>query len=215
MPKPYETFAIGAEFRTNKGGCCTLSTPARAEIKEADEEFWRWIFREKDGPNHPVRISNGGKAQTRLRRMVIVAGSLPGDGKKDRLLQIPSGVEFIFVPADNFVCTVADGDGPNDQDLINNANSDIHGGSGKVSVDGKPQTVDLLEPHLFTLNIRECIAGTGKNRMGEGCTKGTPPGETRAAAACHYAIIRADTLKSGNIIEINGRGNIDVTYKVD
>ncbi len=192
-----------------------MSSPAPDEIKEADEEFWRWIFRENDGPNHPLKISNGGKAQTRLRRMLIVAGSLPDNGKKERSLQIPGGVDFIFVPADNVVCTVADGDGPADQDLINNTDKDIRGGSGKVSVNGNPQTVDLLEPHLFTVNIQECISGTGKNKMGEGCTKGTPPRQTRAAAACHYAIIRADTLKSGDTITVNGRGNIDVTYKVD
>lgn len=192
-----------------------MSAPARDEIKGADEEFWHWIFREKDSPNHPLKISDGGKAQTQLRRMLIVAGSLPGQRKKERSLQIPGGIEFIFVPADNFVCTVADGDGPNDEDLINNANSDIRGGSGKVSVNGKAQTVDLLEPHLLTLNIQECIAETGKNRVGEGCTKGTPPRETRAAAACHYAILRADTLKSGDLIGINGRGNIDVTYRVE
>ena len=190
-----------------------MSAYAGDKIKQAHEEFWRWVFREHDGPNHPLKISNGGKSQTVHQGMLILAGSLQRDGKKERSLQIPGGVESIFVPADNVVCTVADDDGPNDPDLINNANNDIRGGSGKVSVNGKPQTVDLLEPHLFTLNITECIAGTGKNKMGEGCTKGMAPGPTKAAGACHYAIINADSLKSGDVIAINGR-YIDVTYNV-
>jgi hypothetical protein len=193
-------------------------------VKEADKEFWSWIFRENDGPNHPLKISNGGKAQIQHGRMLIVAGSLQGHGKKERSLRIPAGIDFIFVPADNIVCTEADTDGNTDQDLINNANNEISGGTGKVLVNRNPQRVDLLEPHVYRLNIQNCIAGTGKNGMGEGCTKGTPPGETRAASACQYAIISANALKplskrrfrmSGDIIRITGRGDIDVTYKVD
>jgi hypothetical protein len=183
------------------------------QIKAADERFWSWIFRDDDGPNHPLKVSGGGEAQERFGNMLMVAGSLQNDGKKDRSLRIPDDIESIFFPADNVVCTQADGDGPSDQDLINNANNDIRGGTGNVSVNGKRQRVDLLDPHLFTVDIQKCINGTGRNGRGEGCTTGTPPRQTRAAAACHYAIISARDLKNGDRIEISGRG-IGVTYTV-
>jgi hypothetical protein len=194
-----------------------LSSADLNELKEADEEFWRWIFRKNNGPNHPLEISNGGKAQTQFRSILIVAGSLPGVGPKNRSLQIPAGIESIFVPADNCVYTEADSDGSG-QELIDKANSDMAKGTGNVSVNGKAQTVELLSGHPFSLNIQQCIDGTGKSKNGEGCKNGTPPRETReAAAACHYAIIRANTLKSGDIIRITGRKgeDVDVTYNVE
>jgi hypothetical protein len=196
-----------------------LSLPTPNEIKEVDEEFWRWIFRENDGPNHPLKISNGGKAQTQFRRILIIAGSLPGEGPKDRSLQIPAGIEFIFVPADNCVYTEADSDGRG-QKLIDDADKDMAKGTGNVSVNGNNQPLEPPLPgHSFSppLDIQQCITGTGKAKNGEGCTKGIPPGRTEAAAACHYAIIRANTLKSGDIIRIAGRkgeGIDGVTYTV-
>jgi hypothetical protein len=186
------------------------------QIKTADERFWSWIFREDDGPNHPLKISNGGDAQERIGNMLILAGSLQDDGKKDRTLRIPAGIESIFVLPDNVLCTKADGDGASDQDLMKKADVDIREGKGKVkvSLNDKPQTVDLLKPHSFTLNIQKVIDGTGKNRKGEGTLpNGNPPGQTRAVAACYYAIIPADSLKPGDVIKISGRG-INVTYTV-
>lgn len=193
-----------------------MSSPKKTEIEEANEEFWRWIFREKDGPNHPLEISNGGKAQTQFHSILIVAGSLPDGGPKNRSLEIPGGVESVFVPSDNCVYTEVDSDGSG-QELIDKANNDMAKGNGNVSVNGKSQTVELLSAHTFSLNIQRCINGTGKAKKGEGCKNGTPPKETRgAAAACHYSIIRANTLKSGDIIRITGRKGeaIDVTYNV-
>jgi hypothetical protein len=193
-----------------------LSSSELNEIKEADEEFWRWIFRENDGPNHPLEISNDGKAQTQFRSILIVAGSLPGDGPKNRSLEIPASLESIFVPSDNCVYTEADSDGSG-QELIDKANSDMAKGTGNVSVNGEAQTVELLSAHPFSLDIQHCINGTGKTKKGEGCENGTPPHETMgAAAACHFAIIPAHTLKSGDIVRITGRKgeDIDVTYYV-
>jgi hypothetical protein len=192
-----------------------LSSPAPNEIK-AHEKFLSWIFSVDDGPNHPLKVSDGGEAQKQFGNMIIVAGSLQGSGKKDRSLRIPAGIESIFVPVDDIVCTEADGDGHGDQDLIKKAHDDISDGKGKakVSVNDKSQTVDLLEPQSFTLDIQKVIDGTGKKGKGEGTLpNGDPPGQTRAAAACYYAIIPANTLKTGDRIEITGRG-INVTYNV-
>lgn len=54
-----------------------------------------------------MKISSGDEAQEQFGNLLIIAGSLPGDEIKDRSLQLPSGIEFIFVPADNFVDTLA------------------------------------------------------------------------------------------------------------
>lgn len=186
------------------------------QIKAADERFWSWIFRQDDGPNHPLKVSNGEEAQEQFGNIVIVAGSLQRDGKKDRSLRIAAGAEFIFVPADNFLCTEADGGGSTDHDLIDVANDDIGGGAGiaEVSVNGDRQRVDFLEPHLFTLDIERAISGTGKLARGEGMSKGRElPVRTRAAAACYYAIIPANKLKKGDRIEITGR-DVKVNYTV-
>ena len=186
------------------------------QIKEAHERFWSWIFSKDDGPNHPLKISNGGEAQERIGNMLILAGSLQGDGKKDRSLRIPTGIESIFVLADDIVCTEADGDGATDQDLMKKAEEDTSQAEGKVevSLNDNPQTVDLLKPHSFTLDIQKVIDGTGNNKKGEGTLpNGNPPGQTRAAAACYYAIIPANALKAGDVITVTGRG-IDVTYTV-
>jgi hypothetical protein len=193
-----------------------LSLTDSKQIKEAHERFLSWIFSTDDGSNHPLKISNGGEAQDRIGNMLILPGSLQGDEKKDRSLKIPAGIESIFVLADDIVCTEADGDGANDQDLMKKADEDISEGKGKVkvSLNGNPQAVDLLKPHSFTLDIQKVIDGTGNNRKGEGTLpNGNPPGQTRAAAACYYAIIPADSLKAGDSIEISGRG-INVTYIV-
>ena len=186
------------------------------QIKEAHERFWSWIFSKDDGPNHPLKISNGGEAQERIGNMLILTGSLQGDGKKDRSLRIPTGIESIFVLADDIVCTEADGDGATDQDLMKKAEEDTSQAEGKVevSLNDNPQTVDLLKPHSFTLDIQKVIDGTGNNKKGEGTLpNGNPPGQTRAAAACYYAIIPANALKAGDVITVTGRG-IDVTYTV-
>jgi hypothetical protein len=190
------------------------------QIKAADERFWSWIFGEDDGPNHPLKVSNGGEAQKQFGNILIVAGSLQRDKTKDktndRSLRIPAGAEFVFVPADNFVCTEADGGGSTDQDLIKLAEEDISGGAGKagVSVNGNLQTVELLQPHMFTLDIQKAISGTGKSARGEGTSGDSqPPLQTRAAAACYYAIIPAKSLKKGDRIEITGR-DIKVNYTV-
>lgn len=193
-----------------------MSSADPEQIKAADERFWSWIFREDDGPNHPLKVSAGEEAQEQSGNMVILAGSLQRDGAKDRSLRIPAGTEFIFVPADNFVCTEADGAGSTDQDLINLVNADIRGGGGiaHVSVNGDRQTVELLQPHLFTLDIQKPIIGTGNSAKGEGTSGGRQlPLRTRAAAACHYAIIPAKNLKKGDRIEITGR-EIKVNYTV-
>src|SRR5688500_17783540 len=91
------------------------------QIKEAHERFLCWIFSMDDGLNHPLKVSNGGEARERIGNMLILPGSLQGDGKKDRSLQIPAGFESIFVLADDIVCTEADGDGDSDQDLMKKA----------------------------------------------------------------------------------------------
>ena len=185
-------------------------------IRAADERFWSWIFRQDDGPTHPLRVSNGGEAQEQFGNMLILAGSLQKDGPKDRSLKIPDGTEFVFVPADNFVCTEADGGGSSDQKLIELANEDIRGGAeiAEVLVNSNRQSVHLLQPHLFMLNIRKAIRGTGGSGRGEGTSAGKQlPLQTRAAAACHYAIITANELKNGDKIEITGR-DIKVTYTV-
>jgi hypothetical protein len=203
-----------------------LSLPTQNQIEDAHKEFWRWIFRMKDGPNHPLKISNGGSAQIQHGRLLIVAGSLPDNIQRNRLLQIPPGIEYVLVPAESALYTDADGDGK-DQELIDKANKDMADSEGKVWVNKEPQTIARLPGHTFSplLKIQECIDGAGKSGKGEGqsCAKGNPPGDTEAAAACDYAIIRADKLKSEDIIKIEGKGRagpnavpgrIDVTYKV-
>jgi hypothetical protein len=193
-----------------------LSSADSKQIKEAHERFLSWIFSTDDGPNHPLKVSNGGEAQERIGNMLILPGSLQGDGKKDRSLRIHAGIESIFVLADDIVCTEADGDGASVEDLMKKVDEDISDGKGKVkvSLNDKPQAVDLLKPHSFTLDIQKVIDGTGNNRKGEGTLpNGNPPGQTRAAAACYYAIISADSLKAGDRIEISGR-DINVTYTV-
>jgi hypothetical protein len=193
-----------------------LTSTDPKQIKEAHERFWSWIFSRDDGPNHPLKISNGGEAQERIGNMLILAGSFQGDGKKDRSLRIPTGIESIFVLADDIVCTEADGDGATDQDLMKKAEEDTSQAEGKVevSLNDNLQTVDLLKPHSFTLDIQKVIDGTGNNKKGEGTLpNGNPPGQTRAAAACYYTIIPANALKAGDVITVTGRG-IDVTYTV-
>jgi hypothetical protein len=193
-----------------------LSLTDPMQIKEVHERFLSWIFSKDDGPNHPLKISNGGEAQERIDNMLIIAGSLQGDGKKDRSLRMLPGIESIFVLADDIVCTEADGDGDSDQDLMKKAEEDISDGKGKVKVllNDNQQAVELLKPHSFTLDIQKVIDGTGNNRRGEGTLpNGNPPRRTKAAAACYYAIIPANALKAGDKIKINGRG-IDVTYTV-
>lgn len=209
-----------------KGGCSTLSLP-NDEIADAHEEFWRWIFRENDGPNHPLKVSNNGRAQIQRGRLLIVAGSLPDSVTRNRLLQIPNGVDNIFVPAENCVYTEADEDGQTNQELIDKANKDMDDSKGEVWVNQDKQKLERLPGHEFDplLNIEKCIAGAGKSGKGEGksCTKGTPPGPTKAAASCDYIIIPTNSLKSGYKIRIKGigragpnqqPGRIDVTYEV-
>lgn len=193
-----------------------MSSTDSKQIKEAHERLLNWIFSTDDGPNHPLKISGSGEAQERIGNMLLLPGSLQGDGKKDRSLRIPAGIESIFVLADDIVCTEADGDGVNEQDLMKIANDDISDGEGKVKVllNDKPQAIDLLKPHSFTLDIQKVIDGTGKNKRGEGTLpNGNPPRQTRAAAVCYYAIIPAGGLKGGDRIDISGRG-INVTYTV-
>jgi hypothetical protein len=204
-----------------------LSLPTPNQINDADEEFWRWIFREDDGPNHPLKISNNGKAQIQLGSLLIVAGSLPDNIPKNRLLQIPPGIEYVFVPAENCVYTEADMDGQTDQELVDKANKDMTDSRGRVSVNNVRQTLNRLPGHTFStpLKIEKCIAGAGNSGKGEAesCTKNMAPGATKAASACDYAMIPANTLKSGYIIKIEGIGRagantaperIDVTYNV-
>ena len=208
-----------AKIRIRGGGHCTLSLPTPTQIRVAHEAFWHWIFRENDGPNHPLNISGGGQAQQQLDNILIVAGSLQGAGPKDRSLQIPAGIESIFVPVDNCVDTAADAATNGiltNLDLINNITTDIKGAEGKagVSVDDEPKGVTLLEPHLFSLNIQKAIRETGRNRRGEGTQRGRqPPILTTAAAACYYTILSPNGLRAGNRIKITGR-NIEVTYTV-
>lgn len=197
-----------------------LSSPSLDEIKEADEEFWRWVFSENDGNNHPVKISNNGKAQRRKGRMLIIAGALSGERNpkpRNRSLEKPpQGIDYIFVPADNCVYTQADGDGADAQTLIDNANRDMASGTGNVSVNDNSQALNLLPGHSFRLDIQKCIDESGKSKNGEGCTNNSPSRDTLAASACHYALISATTLRSNDKIRITGeRGTgIDVTYTV-
>jgi hypothetical protein len=143
------------------------------------------------------------------------------------LLQIPNGVDNIFVPAENCVYTEVDGDGQTDKQLIDKANKDMDDSQGEVWVNQGKQKLKRLRGHAFDprLNIKKCIAGAGKSGKGEGksCTKGTPPGPTKAAASCDYVIIPTSSLKSGYKIGIKGigragpnqkPGRIDVTYEV-
>jgi len=181
-------------------------------IKVLNQAFWEWIFSTRDDGNHPLTISNGGAAQKVIRPFVLLAGSLQGAGTKDRELTIPAGIDSIFVPADNNLKTSTDDDGPEDQKLIDKANSDDDGAVGiaNVRVDGGDILVNRLRAHLFQIDIREKIRGTGNNKH-HGA--GEEVASTRAAAACHYAIIPTNTLHSGSTIEITGR-KISVTYRV-
>lgn len=204
-----------------------MSLLTQSQIEDADEEFWRWIFRENDGPKHPLKVSNGGEAQIQRGPLLILAGSLPDDIQRNRTLKKPPGVEYIFVPGENCMYTMADGDGQNPQDLVSKANNDMTNSQAKVSVNGMRQTIHRLPGHTFSplLDILKCIDGAGKTGKGEGasCVRGQAPRDSQAAAACDYAIIPADTLKSGDLIKIEGigragpnlvTGKIDVTYKV-
>jgi hypothetical protein len=202
-----------------------LSLLTQGQIEDADEEFWRWIFRENDGPNHPLKISNGGKAQIQRGPLLILAGSLPDNIPKNRTLAKHPGIEYIFVPGENCVYTMADGDGQTPQDLVNKANNDMTNSQAKVSVNGARQTIHRLSGHKFSpqLDIQKCIDGAGNSGKGEGssCVRGQAPRDSQAVAACDYAIIPADTLNSGDLIKIEGigragpaTGHIDVTYRV-
>jgi hypothetical protein len=204
-----------------------LSVLTQGQIEDADEEFWRWIFRENDGPNHPLKISNDGKAQIQRGPLLILAGSLPDNKPRNRILEKLPGIEYIFVPGENCVYTMADGDGQTPQDLVNKANNDMTNSQAKVSVNGMRQPIHRLPGHTFAplLDILKCIDGAGNSAKGEGasCVGGQAPRGSPAAAACDYAIIPADTLNSGDLIKIEGigragpnqvTGKIDVTYKV-
>ena len=198
-----------------------MSLPSLNEIKDADEEFWRWIFRENDGGNHPLKISNGGKAQTQIGRILIIAGALAGEPNpmpRNRSLEIPQDVDYIFAPADNCVYTKVDGDGADEQALVDNANRDNSSGTGNVLLNGNSIALNLLPGHPFSpqLDIQKRIKGSGKSKNGEGWTNNTPPRNTTAASACHYAIIRASTLRKNDTIRITGEAGtgIDVTYNV-
>lgn len=196
--------------------------PSLDEIKDADEEFWRWVFHERDGENiHPLKISKDGKAQTVVGRMLILAGALSGEPNprpRRRKLEIPEGIDFIFVPADNCLYTNADGDGNDKQALIDNANRDNSSGTGNVQLNGNSLALNLLPGHAFEpdLDIQQRIIGTGKSKNGEGWTNSKPPGNTIAASACHYAIIHARSLRTNDKIRITGEAGtgIDVTYTV-
>jgi hypothetical protein len=200
--------------------------PTPNQIQDANEEFWRWIFREDDGGNHPLKKSNDRTAQIQHDSLLILAGSLPDNMQRNRLLQLSSGIEYVFVPAENCVYTEADNDGQTDQVLIDKANQDMLDSGAKVLVNDVPQPISRLAGHTFSprLDIQKCISGTGKSGRGEGCSiSGRAPGPTRAAAACDYAIIRANSLRSGDRIKIEGRGRappdqapgrINVTYRV-
>ena len=83
-----------------------MSLLTQGQIEDADEEFWRWIFRENDGPDHPLKISNDGKAQIQRGPLLILAGSLPDDIPKNRTLDKHPNIEYIFVPGENCVCTL-------------------------------------------------------------------------------------------------------------
>jgi hypothetical protein len=223
---------LGAQIKI-KGGECNLTTPIQEpteeEIKDAHEEFWRWVFRENDGDNHPLKTSSGNQT-TKIQHnsLLIVAGSFPDNKPKNRLLQIPASVNYVFIPAENCVYTEADGDGSTNQELEEKANKDMADSQGKVWINDDEQKLRRLQGHTFSplLEIQKCIEGTGHSGRGEGqsCIKGSPPGPTKAAAACDFAIIPANALKSKDIIKIKGigragpdqqPGNIDVTYDVE
>lgn len=202
--------------------------PDKKQLEDADEDFWRWVFSENDGPGHPLKVSDGGKAQLRRGNLLILAGSLPDDEARNRSLNISPGVDFIFVPGENCVYTEADKDGQNEQELIDKANNDLSDSEAKVFLNGQKQQIYRLPGHKLSplLHIEKCIDGAGKSGKGEGesCIKNNPPGQTRAAAACDYAIIPANTLKGGDKIKIEGtgragpnqkRGRIKVTYQVE
>lgn len=205
-----------------------MTTPTQDKIEDAHEEFWRWVFREKNDDNHPLKISSGDQtAQIQRGSLLIVGGSFPDNKPKNRLLQIPPGVDNVFVPAENCVYTDADGDGDTHEKLIEKAEEDMKDSEAEVWINDKEQEIRRLSGHAFSrpLYIQECIEGAGHSGKGEGqsCIDGNPPGPTKAAAACDYAIISADTLKNGDIIKIKGigragpnkeQGHIDVTYKV-
>jgi hypothetical protein len=198
-----------------------LSLPSLDEIKDADEEFWRWVFKKEDDTTHPLKTSGGGTAQTQSRRILIIAGALSGERnpiRRNRSLEIPEGIDYIFVPADNCVYTKADGDGVDEEALIDNANRDMTSGRGNVSVNGTSLALNLLPGHPFRpqLDIQKRIRDSGKSKNGEGWTNNTPPRNTIAASACHYAIIRASALRRNDTISITGEQGtgIDVTYTV-
>jgi hypothetical protein len=211
-----------------KGGLYTLSLPTQDEIKRADKEFWRWVFREADGVNHPLKKSDKNiTAQTQLGSLLIVAGSFADNKQKKRLLKIPPDIKNVFVTAENCLYTYADSDGSTVKDLIDKADRDMVDSQGKVFVNGKEQKPERLSGHAFSLDIQHCIASAGKSGKGEGksCIQGKPPGDTTAAAACDYIIIRADTLNTGDKIETKGvgragpktteKGTINVIYTVE
>jgi hypothetical protein len=207
-----------------------LSALTQVEIEDADEEFWRWVFRVNDDSDHPLKISDDGMAQLQVGKLLILAGSFPDDIPKNRLLKIPSGVDYVFVPGENCVYTKADEDGETEKELIDKANNDIAKSEAKILVNDDKQELQRLPGHAFSplLNIQKCISLAGRSGKGEGesCTKNKAPGETFAAAACDYAIISVNTLKSGYTIKIEGKGRvrpdtpnmvpgkINVTYKV-
>jgi hypothetical protein len=202
-----------------------LSSPSESQIIDAHEEFWRWIFREKDGDNHPLKISDGNTAQIQHDSILILAGSLPDDKLRNRTLQKVQDVKYIFVPGENCVYTKADKDGNTNKDLVDRANNDMKNSRAKVKLNDVEQDIHHLLGHTFSLDIQQCIGGAGNSGKGEGesCAKGIASRNTEAAAACDYAIILANDLKSGNKIKIEGigragpnktPGDINVTYTV-
>lgn len=230
--KPYENcqiFSSEGEFNS-KGGDQALTSPipevSKKDIVAAHEEFWAWVFRENDGDNHPLKRSSGNQtAQIQRGSLLILAGSFPDDKPKNRLLQIPDGVDNIFVPAENCIYTDADGDGSTDEELKKKANKDMEDSKAKVWINEDELKPTRLDAHAFSLDIQRCIVGAGHSGKGEGqsCINGNPPRETLAAAACDYAIISANSLKSGDEIKVEGigrvgpnkkPGDIKITYKV-
>jgi hypothetical protein len=71
---------------------------------------------------------------------------------------------------------------------------------------------------VFRLDIQKAISGTGLDiNMREGTRTSSRQLTTKAASACHYAIIDVQDLKKGARIEISGeidRKSISVTYTV-
>jgi hypothetical protein len=102
--------------------------------------------------------------------------------------------------------------------LVDNANRDNSSGTGNVLLNGNSIALNLLPGHPFSpqLDIQKRIKGSGKSKNGEGWTNNTPPRNTIAASACHYAILRAGTLRKNDTIRISGEvgTGIDVTYNV-